>query len=122
MTTGEKIGAMLMSYGGRLLPLFLRFVGAKRRERLARMREMAVLVKKDRLDVGEAVYDFYRCVACKKLITRPEELEFCDPASPRGGQVCSCGYRRYSPTNPRWFEFLYPRVVKFAFFRIMGLA
>jgi len=118
----KRVGETLMSLGAFALPFVMRVVGEKTRAKFLRMREMAVLVKQDRLDVGEAVYDFYRCVACKKLITRPQELEFIDPTSPRGGVVCSCGYRRYSPTNPRWYEYAYPRVVKFAFLRILGLA
>jgi hypothetical protein len=67
-------------------------------------------------------YDFYRCNRCFRLITAREMRRALDA----GGavQVCPCGGAKFSPTNPRWFEFLYPRVVRFACERVgtLGLA
>lgn len=72
--------------------------------------------------VEEATFDFYRCAACRKLITRLEEISIFDVRSPRFGIVCSCGHRRYNPTNLRWYEWTYPRVLWFALLRWLEIA
>ncbi len=62
-------------------------------------------------------YDFYRCARCFKLITLPDEMV----RLKTGGGICPCGSLRYSPANPKWWEYLLPRVVKFAWWRWRGV-
>lgn len=84
--------------------------------------ERKTAVEQGHSEVAEPIYDFYRCIACHQLITKLEEFDIFDPLSTRFGSVCPCGYRRYSPTNPKWYEYFYPRVIKFAIVRILGVA
>jgi hypothetical protein len=86
------------------------------------VRESEARVRAARAEVNEPVYDFYRCVACHRLMTKLEEFRIFDPSSTRFGQPCPCGSRRYSPANLLWYEWLLPRVVKFALFRIWRVA
>lgn len=89
---------------------------------LARVEAQQKVLKSVRDEASEPIYDFYRCNACHRLLTKLEEFETFDPTSSRFGQVCPCGYRRYSPTNMTWNEWLLPRVWKFAFVRILEVA
>lgn len=93
--------------------------------RLAQARlvsERKIATESGHTEVAEPIYDFYRCLACNRLMTKLEEFELFDPLSARFGTVCPCGYRRYSPTNPRWYEYFYPRVMKFAAVRLLRIA
>lgn len=102
-----------------LLKLLEKLLGKK----VQQMRALTESIRAQRDSLGESVYDFYRCQACHTLITRVEEMDFFDSTSSRYSKVCvSCGYRRYHPTNPVWWEFLLPRVMKFAVYRIAGIA
>lgn len=87
-----------------------------------RVRHAQAHAVKVREDVSEPLYDFYRCEACHRLMTKLEEFSFFDPTSPTYGQVCPCGFRRYSPTNMLWWEWVYPRVWKFALIRVLEIA
>jgi hypothetical protein len=60
-------------------------------------------------------FDFYRCDYCRRLITRLQEAQ-----GIRSGRLCKCGRRKYHPVNPEWYEYLLPRVIKFAYERIRG--
>jgi hypothetical protein len=64
---------------------------------------------------GEDWFDFYRCDECGRLITRPQEL-----VGLATGRLCPCGRRKYHPTNPKFWEYLLPRVIIFAILRIQG--
>jgi hypothetical protein len=66
------------------------------------------------------MFDFMRCYDCGRLITKIE----IDEALGVGGtgEICSCGSAKASPSNPRFYEYLYPRVVYFAYQRLRGLA
>ena len=60
-------------------------------------------------------FDFYRCDECGRLITRLQEV-----VGLATGKLCKCGRRKYHPVNPKWCEFLLPRVIWFAVLRILG--
>lgn len=62
---------------------------------------------------GEDWFDFYRCGECNRLITRLQEA-----LGMRTGSICKCGRRKYSPANPIWYEYLLPRVMLFALYRV----
>ena len=64
------------------------------------------------------LFDFYRCCKCNGLITKTEMSE----ALANGGKPCICGARKFSPTNPRLWEYFLPKVWSFAFLRIRGIA
>lgn len=69
-------------------------------------------------ELGECTYDFYRCQRCQRLITAPQ-LARALAVQPDGTfRVCPCGGLKFSPTWPIWYEFLYPRVLTFAWQRI----
>jgi hypothetical protein len=67
-------------------------------------------------------FDFYRCYKCGKLITRIDEIRAFTAGHKATGKICSCGSPKYQPSNPKWFEYLLPKVWKFALYRIRGLA
>lgn len=68
-----------------------------------------------------AEFDFYRCITshggCGRIITRDEMA-----AGFESGQPCPCGHLKFSPINLPWYGWLFPRVWKFAYFRLRGLA
>ena len=74
--------------------------------------------------LGEYVYDFYCCARCGRLITQPEML--------RGLQrqdrieICPCGGMKFTPAavniGVRWYHWLLPRVLGFAWLRWRGRA
>ena len=78
--------------------------------------------------VDKDSYDFYRCYMCRRLLTRLEEDAALHGGSKRGETdmgmliMCPCGSGKYSPTNLLWYEWFYPRVLKFAWLRIRGKA
>lgn len=77
-------------------------------------------MKRDEVKAAEDNYDFYRCYQCKRLLTKLDE----DQAMNGDATICSCGSRKYSPSNPpdRWFEWLSPRVLRFVWARYRGVA
>lgn len=75
-----------------------------------------------KLKLNECDYDFYRCYKCHRLITRVEEIIFFTPGSKTAGIVCPCGSKKYTPANPHWHEYFLPRVIKFAYYRMRGIA
>ena len=74
-----------------------------------------------KMGLGEDDFDFYRCFKCGRLITRLEEIVSFSQKSKHPGAVCPCGSPKFSPANPRWYEFLMPRVWHFAYYRIRGI-
>ena len=77
---------------------------------------------REKMRLGESDFDFYRCYKCRRLITRVEEILFFMEGSKTLGKPCPCGSLKYSPAWPRWYEFLLPRVLKFAYYRMRGYA
>ena len=59
----------------------------------------------------EYEYPFMRCRRCARLCTR-QEID----AGLQVGRICPCGSVQYFPTDPLWYEFLLPRVIKFGGF------
>lgn len=55
-------------------------------------------------------YDFYRCLNCHGIITWDEKVATVSAT----GSFCRCGCQRISPTWPRWWEWLLPRVAAYA--------
>lgn len=64
--------------------------------------------------------DFYRCKDCRRLLTQPE-LRRRFATLGRGGLCPACGCLMFVETNPRWYEYAYPRVVAFALARCREL-
>jgi hypothetical protein len=71
-----------------------------------------------KMGLGESDYDFYRCYKCQRLITRLEEIQSFSKKSKKPGKIFKCGSPKYSPSNLRWYEWFYPRVLRFAYYRI----
>jgi DNA-directed RNA polymerase subunit RPC12/RpoP len=71
-----------------------------------------------KLGLTDSDFDFYRCAKCQRLITRLDEVKSFSKGSRNPGAICPCGSPKYSPANPRWYEYLLPRVVMFAYYRI----
>jgi hypothetical protein len=75
--------------------------------------------RKDK-ELGDCTYDFYRCGRCFGLITLPQMKWGCSEEGQL--RICPCGGLKFSPTNPKWWEFLFlPRVWSFAVKRLRGL-
>lgn len=72
--------------------------------------------------VDRRAYDFYRCYACHRLITSPEMDEGLHPAPGQSPRVCPCGSMRFSPSDLQWYDWLKPRVLYFAYLRVIGEA
>jgi hypothetical protein len=79
-------------------------------------------VTRAKLQLNEEDFDFYRCYKCHRLITRVDEILFFTPNSKTAGEVCKCGSKKYTPTNPKWWEYFLPRTIRFAYYRIRGVA
>lgn len=75
-----------------------------------------------KMGLGEDDYDFYRCYKCGRLITRYEEMIAFTNKSEKPGCICPCGSPKYSAANPRWYEYLLPRVLYFAYLRARRIA
>jgi len=63
------------------------------------------------------IYHISRCEACGRLLTKLEIVERLDAAH-TGGKwegLCPCGASRFRPSNPKWWEYLLPRVMWLAF-------
>lgn len=106
----------------RILAVVIRKVAKKK---TSRMDAVAPIVSSVRGAVAEDYYDFYRCVACHRVITRLEEIEFTDPESKRYGKPCKCGSLRFSPIDWTYLslrEKALPRVLWFALVRLAGIA
>lgn len=58
------------------------------------------------------VFPFYRCKACKGVLTYLQEREMLESKDDRAN-VCPCGGRTYHPTNLIGLERIYPRVLWF---------
>jgi hypothetical protein len=68
-------------------------------------------------------YLYFRCgkcgrgITCYQLVASWEKAEQSD--RPAALQVCSCGSRQLSPSNPKWYEeLLYPSVWKLWYKRV----
>jgi DNA-directed RNA polymerase subunit RPC12/RpoP len=61
-------------------------------------------------DLGPRRHDFYRCYKCGGIFTREHERNVFDLAEVGRGTVCECGSAKYSPTKPRFYEWVYPSV------------
>ena len=62
--------------------------------------------------------DFWRCFKCNRLCTG---LEMSKALGVGGtGTACTCGAMKYSHVNLPWWGWLLPRVLKFAFLRVIG--
>ena len=70
--------------------------------------------------LGSVSADFWRCYNCGRLCTTPEMNKALGVGG--SGQACPCGSMRYTPSNIPWWGWFLPRVWKFAFLRIRGLA
>ena len=64
-------------------------------------------------------YDFMRCAKCGRLCTK---LEMERALGPEGtGAACPCGSLKYQPTNLVWWEWVYPRVLVYAWTLVRAL-
>lgn len=70
--------------------------------------------------IGQAAFDFYKCLKCGRVCTQPEMMVALGPGG--SGKVCPCGGLRYSPINLPWLAWCLPRVLSFAWKRIRGQA
>ena len=68
-------------------------------------------------ELGEHTYDFYRCERCTAIVTRPQMVR--GLANQTGITVCPCGGLQFRPTNPHPIEYLLPRVIAFAWSRLL---
>jgi hypothetical protein len=73
-------------------------------------------------EVDRESFDFYRCNRCGRLITKLEEIAAFTPGHPMEGRICPCGSTHYRPANMAWWDWIWPRVWRFAWFRWRGLA
>lgn len=74
-------------------------------------------------EVQRDIFDFYCCHKCGRLITKLEESEAFTPGHKRAGTMCvACGSKEYRPANMRWFHWGLPRVWRFAYYRMRGMA
>jgi hypothetical protein len=58
-------------------------------------------------------YDFMRCKDCGSIKTKTELAAAMDINGKTPGRFCNCGSNKVLPTNPRWYEFLYPNVIAY---------
>jgi hypothetical protein len=64
-------------------------------------------------DPAARAYDFYRCYACRRVITRQDELRTFTTANGDPLRICACGSLRYSPSWPVGLEWARPHVAGF---------
>jgi hypothetical protein len=64
----------------------------------------------------DGLYYFNRCRRCTTLITKLQILR----GFATGGTVCTCGSGMLGPTNPLWYEWLTPRVLKMVVYQLLG--
>jgi hypothetical protein len=73
----------------------------------------SLILKKYFLKTSEGNYDFYRCFDCGSLITRRREREvFNCMETDFYIRMCGCGSMKYTPGNPKWYEWLLPRAIR----------
>jgi hypothetical protein len=66
--------------------------------------------------MSDGLYYFNRCRRCNSLITKLQLQR----AFSTDGVVCSCGSGMFGPTNPLWYEWLYPRVLRMSLYQLLG--
>ena len=64
----------------------------------------------------DGIHYFNRCRRCNTLLTKLQIQH----AFATDGVICTCGSGMFGPTNPVWYEWLLPRVVKMSAWQIMG--
>ena len=64
----------------------------------------------------DGIYYFNRCRRCLTLLTKLQILKGFE----RGGEMCACGGAMFGPTNPLWYEWLLPRVLKMVVYQLLG--
>lgn len=70
-----------------------------------------------KLSTEGGIYHINRCELCGRLLTKLEIVERLDSAH-SGGEwagLCPCGASRFRPSNPKWWEYFLPRVIRLAF-------
>jgi hypothetical protein len=105
-----------------ILAFLLKVVTEKVRTEIAKVEAIQTMLEAQRKEVDTVIYDFYRCVGCKGVFTRWRELQAFDSESELAGTICSCGSLRYSPSWPKWYEWIYPRVLWFVLLRYLKVA
>lgn len=65
---------------------------------------------------SDGIYYFNRCRRCQTLLTKLQVLK----AFQNDGHLCACGGLTFGPTNPLWYEWLFPRVQKMVLWQLMG--
>lgn len=74
------------------------------------------LVQEGHMDTSRLSYLLYRCIACRRLLTKLDiiaEWERVERAQEQSRGICPCGGSRVSPTNATlWEELTIPRVWK----------
>ena len=66
--------------------------------------------------MSDGLYYFNRCRRCNTLITKLQLKR----AFASSGEICRCGSGMFGPSNPLWYEWLLPRVLKMSFYQVMG--
>lgn len=64
----------------------------------------------------DGIYYFNRCRRCQTLLTKLQIAR----AFKTDGQICTCGGGMFGPTNPLWYEWLLPRVLRMVVYQLMG--
>lgn len=64
----------------------------------------------------DGLYYFNRCRRCNTLITKLQLIH----GFQTEGVMCACGSGMFGPTNPLWYEWFLPRVMRMSLWQIMG--
>jgi len=69
------------------------------------------------LSTEGGIYHISRCESCGRLLTKIEIVERLAAAHAGGAWtgLCPCGASRFRPSNPKWWEYLLPRMIRLAF-------
>lgn len=64
----------------------------------------------------DGLHYFNRCRRCNSIITKLEILSVFET----GENACACGSSMFGPTNPLWYEWLKPKMLKMVYYQLRG--
>ena len=67
---------------------------------------------------SDTTFHINRCSKCGRLVTKIEILDRLEGKRPL--PVCPCGSNSIRPSNPKWWEYGLPRVIRLALEILMG--
>jgi NAD-dependent SIR2 family protein deacetylase len=71
-----------------------------------------------KLTASDTTFHVNRCVKCGSVVTKIDVLDRLDGRKPL--PICPCGSNSIRPSNPLWWEYFLPRMIRLAYGVLTG--